>query len=552
MATIKKQTPETENEFRQMLKSHLSAGYQMIYVQTAEEARAEDEIKIAAKEALNADVIIWDVANGFSDNAPECFQNIRNTPHAALSAIYEQRKESEKQNNYVFIFRDLDDYFMEPVVRRNMQTLAGHTMLVNNHAQWPIIVVSKSGIIHHKLQALLPVLEMPLPDATMLEASVDRITAVAKMKDPLEPVLKRKIVDSLRGLTALESEDCLSRCYVQCREFDHRVIPVIKAEKARMIKKSQVLQCIQEDSLPKPEDLGGFNALMDWIDKRKLAYHPAARTMLIDPPRGITITGVPGTGKSQCAMAIASALDLPCYRLDVGALFGSRVGESEERTRDTFRTVDAQNGCVLMIDEADKGLGGSLTSSGDSGVTRRVFGTLLTWLAESKSNTFTVMTLNRTDGLPPELLRAGRFDAMFYTDIPTASVRRSIFEIHLRKRGVPLDQLDFGEDEWAELISATENYVGAEIEEVVRSARYAALTRVLGKYDPSATNIDENAIPMFDELITATTEIKPMASQDGHDVQQIRDFCAKNAKPVAYPEAKKHVSTTRRISPVST
>jgi SpoVK/Ycf46/Vps4 family AAA+-type ATPase len=208
------------------------------------------------------------------------------------------------------------------------------------------------------------------------------------------------------------------------------------------------------------------------------------------------------------------------------------VGESEQRTRDVLKQIDAQRGCVLVIDEADKALGNAHSSQGDSGVTRRVFGTILTWLAENKSKTFCIMTLNRTEGLPPELTRAGRFDAMFYTDLPNDAERRLILEIHLRKRDVVLENLGLKDGDWAEILKATEGFVGSELEEVVKSARYLALEEAHNAGGELHGN------PSFDNLIEAIGATVPLTQRDPEGMDKIRDYCKGKAQPVTTPTKK--------------
>ncbi len=243
---------------------------------------------------------------------------------------------------------------------------------------------------------------------------------------------------------------------------------------------------------------------------------------------------VHNTGKSMVAKATCMILGLPGYILDIGSLFGSLVGESEQRTRDALKQVDAQQGCVLVIDEADKVLGNINNSSGDSGVSRRVFGTILNWLAENRSRTFCLMTLNRTAGLPPELMRAGRFDAMFYTELPNATERKQILDIHLRMRGVEPATMDVTADDWAAIIEKTNGFVGSELEEVVKDARYRAF------------ETHRTGTPTADHLLLAAAAVIPMTATDPEGMKEIRQFCVGKAKPVTTATV---VRTARRTTP---
>jgi hypothetical protein len=227
---------------------------------------------------------------------------------------------------------------------------------------------------------------------------------------------------------------------------------------------------------------------------------------------------VHNSGKSVAAMTTAKVLGLPLFKLDIGAVFAGLVGQSESNLRRALAQVAAQDGCVLMIDEIDKGLSNAHTASGDSGTTSRVFGALLSWLSNKKDRTFVVVTMNRTTGLPPELLRAGRFDAMFYADVPTPDERRQIMEIHLRKRHVNKSGID--DAVWEHIVRQTDQFVGSELEQVVINARYLSFRQ------------RRSGIPALEEWLQAISEVTPLCKLDPEGVKAIRDFCVSRAKPV--------------------
>ncbi len=238
------------------------------------------------------------------------------------------------------------------------------------------------------------------------------------------------------------------------------------------------------------------------------------------------------THNSMCAKITAREFGLPLIIMNIGAVYGSLVGESERRIRTALNTIDALDGSVVLVDEAEKALGGADQAAGDSGVSRRVFGTLLTWLTEKKSRTFVVMTMNRTRGIPPEFLRRGRFDQIFYTDIPDPIERDTILRIHCKKRGVDTKQLNT--PEWGKLIDITNNFVGAELEQIVCDARFDAFAnRSTGQ-------------PTVAELINAATQIKPLADAEKENIEDIRRLCEGYACPVSI---KRHtqVKKTRAV-----
>jgi len=535
LATSPKKEKE-KVEFAQLLNEHLRAGYQCMFVPSSEEARLEAEVTKVAKQ-LSMGVITWGCDEGFS--APDAVRNQKKyqSPHAALQAIAGEG--SPFQGNNVFVFRDLDDFQADPTVRRILRSLCEGNKLVNKRYKRPIIITSPKRQIHEKIKSCCTVVEFDLPGEDKLKQTLEFVRASIESNDPskaqVSDELSDGIVQCLRGLTSNEAENALARCLVRHGGFSEDMLGTIKDEKASIVKKSEVLTYIPEKDQATRETIGGFDELMTWIDRRRLAYSRDAQEKRIDYPKGVVLIGVPGTGKSYVAAAVARFLGLPGYIMDIGSVFGSLVGESEQRMRDAIRQIEAQQGCVLLLDEADKAFGGATDSQGDSGVTRRVFGQLLTWLASKQDRTFVIMTLNRTKGIPPEFLRAGRFDAVFWTDLPHEGERKEIIDIHLKKRGVEPSELEMGDNEWEEIIQATNGYVGAELEQLVKEARYISYeNREVGD-------------PNFDDLLAAKESIIPLSQLEQEKVNEIREWCKNRAKNVSSPPPRKRQARTRSV-----
>lgn len=298
------------------------------------------------------------------------------------------------------------------------------------------------------------------------------------------------------------------------------VLQFISEKKASVLKASSALELLPYERQPDPRYIGGFDNLLKFVSRRKEAMTVEAKDQRIDTIKGIILMGIPGTGKSMAAKAIGRVLDMPVVILDVGSLFGSLVGESESRVRNALSTVDAMDGCVLVIDEADKALAGARSEdfSGDSGTSQRVLGTILSWLQDKTSTTFVVLTLNRTDSLPPEFLRLGRFDRIFYTDLPSDEERRTILDMHFKKRGC---YPRLTEAEWRYIVKDTENFVGAELEVVVTESRLIAFYK------------NKQATPSFNDIMEAIKGIVPMAQFDAERIARIRKFCVGRATPVS-------------------
>lgn len=522
--------------FGQTVREYLDAGYQCLLIRTAEEARVVAEIAAVAR-ADDYHVICWDRVNGF-DCLPRARALPYRDPHVATFVLSGQPFSTEIPAlpnippRTIFVFYDLDDYFQDPAVRRSVQNLCAREELVNGTVRHPLIIISARGEIHPKLRSHIALLDFALPDDTAIREQIRGVTIVHDNRQIVLPESREDaIVGALRGLTLTEATNAFTRALTRQRTcgqrqdgeidwFDDTFVQTILDEKASIIRKSEVLTYIPEDHQATADEIGGYDNWLAFVQRRALAYTRAAEAVKLDFPKGAVLLGVPGTGKSMVARAAARLLRLPGYFLDVSAVFDSLVGASEARMRDALRQVEAQRGAVLVLDEVDKAFGGAHESQGDSGVTRRVFGQLLTWLAEKNDRTFVVATLNRTKGLPPEFLRAGRFDRIFYTDLPTPAERDQILKIHLRKRGVPPETCGLTEAQWKKLIAATDGFVGAELEECVREARYLAFER------------RNTGVPNYDDLCFAAEGIIPMSRMDAENIAAIREFCRGRATPV--------------------
>ena len=544
-----------DSRFRQEVAEHVAAGYQALYVQSSEEVRVEEELSAVAKQ-VGAQLITWDAISGFTGLDVQGEESRIGPaeaamPHKALALLDPDAGDDTELfgPRALIVMRDLDDFFADFRVRRWLQTLTLRQKLNNTRRNWVLILISAKCSLPEKLRPCFSLIEFSLPTEEQMHKYVEQLVpAVQRLRErnaerlqdddssaELDPDLHRELTSNLLGLTALEAENCLARVLVRYKGWTPDMLSTVKDEKAAIIRKQEVLTYIPEDSVQSREHVGGYEAYLEWLDRRKLAYTEKARQYNIDFPRGCILIGPPGTGKSMVAKMTCVVLGKPGYILDIGSLFGSLVGESEQRTRDVLRQLDANPGCVLVLDEADKALGNAVNSSGDSGVTRRVFGTILTWLAENQSRTFCIMTLNRTTGLPPELLRAGRFDAMFYTALPSAEERRNILDIHLRLRGEDPTALELADGDWEHLIRKTKDFSGAELEEVVREARYLALSQ------------QGTGTPTFEQLTTAAASVTPMAKYDADGLKEIMSFCEGRARPVAKTHRAKRKSSGRRL-----
>jgi ATP-dependent 26S proteasome regulatory subunit len=314
------------------------------------------------------------------------------------------------------------------------------------------------------LRKEIPTVELELPGVDDLRLVLADAAAALGVRAAEDEAL----IDAARGLTVMEARLAFGRAAAELGRLDHSAVPLVAQEKERIIKQSEVLEYYPTDA--RMTDVGGLDQLKTWLDRRGRAFGAGARDFGLDSPKGVLLLGVQGCGKSLLAKAIAATWQFPLLRFDMGKVFGGIVGQSEGNIRTALQVAQALAPCVLWIDEIEKGLAGMGSSDQtDGGTTARVVGTLLTWMQEKKDPVFVVATANRIDMLPPELLRKGRFDEIFFVDLPTRAVREEILSIHIKKKR--RDPNDFA---LAELAARSVGFSGAELEEAVREGLYDA------------------------------------------------------------------------------
>jgi AAA+ superfamily predicted ATPase len=314
------------------------------------------------------------------------------------------------------------------------------------------------------LRKEIPTIELDLPGIDDLRVVLDDAATALGVRASADEAL----LDAARGLTVMEARLAFGKAAAELGRLDPGAVPLVAQEKERIIKQSEVLEYYPTDA--RLTDVGGLDQLKEWLDRRGRAFGAGARDFGLDAPKGVLLLGVQGCGKSLLAKAIAATWQFPLLRFDMGKVFGGIIGQSEGNIRTALQVAQALAPCVLWIDEIEKVLAGMGSSDQtDGGTTARVVGTLLTWMQEKKDPVFVVATANRIDMLPPELLRKGRFDEIFFVDLPTRAIREEILSIHLKKKR--RDPKDFA---LADLAARSVGFSGAELEEAVREGLYDA------------------------------------------------------------------------------
>ncbi|HEY9638904.1 MAG TPA: AAA family ATPase [Coleofasciculaceae cyanobacterium] len=464
----------------------LRARYPLIYIPTREEERVETAIAQSAKQG-NRSFYIWDFVDGYQGNANDAGFGRRN-PLQALEFV----EKLPATVAAIFVLRDFHRFLEDVSVARKLRNLA---RLLKSQPK-NMVILSPQLNVPEDLGEVLTVLEFPLPHIPEIQAELERLFSATGQA--LEPRVLDEVARSCQGLSMERIRRVLAKAIATHGSFQSEDVELILEEKRQTIRQTQILDFYP--ATEKISDIGGLDNLKDWLLRRGGAFSERARQYGLPHPRGLLLVGIQGTGKSLTAKAIAHHWHLPLLRLDVGRLFAGLVGESESRTRQMIQLAEALAPCVLWIDEIDKAFAG-FDGRGDSGTTSRVFGTFITWLAEKASPVFVVATANNIQALPPEMLRRGRFDEIFFVGLPSQEERRAIFAVHLSRlrphnlKAYDLDRLAY----------ETPDFSGAEIEQILVEAMHIGFSQ---NRDFTTEDILEAASQMIPLARTAQDQIQ--------------------------------------------
>jgi AAA+ superfamily predicted ATPase len=442
----------------------LRARYSCVAIVTPEEDEALETVLHAAIET-DHEVLIWSQSVGVRDALLRDSPPTIDTEHPA-AALYHLGSLDAKRR--LIILLDLVPHLSkdERTLRqwrdlvRKCQRDGSTMVLIDHHSERPPVV-----------RAWSTEFELTLPDEAALEKILKNTLRARNEESPVQVYLNRRdldtIIRNLKGLTPRQARQIILDAVCGDSRLDISDVNHILAQKRRLLQSAGLLEFVEA-----PVDLteiGGLNRLKNWLNQRRCALSKDAVEFGLTAPKGVLMLGVQGAGKSLAAKAVATAWQMPLMRMDVGALYDKYIGESERRLRDTLQQAELMAPIVLWIDEIEKAFASAASRSVDGGLSQRMFGTLLTWMQERSGGVFTIATANDIEALPPELLRKGRFDEIFFVDLPTPEARAQIFAIHLKKRRRDPARFDL-----AALAGASEGYSGAEIEQAVLSALHTA------------------------------------------------------------------------------
>lgn len=492
------------------IKDMLNAYYPVLYLTSFEYERTKQKIygiinslRLEKKEVR---LFKWNCVEGLNlitvEGQHQYLGEEYDDAEMVLKFIYNDKEISKD----IFVLEDFSNYIEEEKVKFYVRSIAERAKHTNTHA----ILLSAVYKLPIELEKYVTVLNIPLPDRLDMERTLVQVERQCKINLSVE--MRNRMVDAALGMTSMEAD--LAFCLAAVKDDLGENAPyTVSSEKEQIIRKSGIL-----DYFPKNEnlkDVGGMEVLKDWLFKRQKAYEKKARDFGLQEPKGLLLLGVPGCGKSLTAKTIASYWNMPLLRLDIGKVFQGLVGSSEDNIRKAIATAEAVAPCVLWIDEIEKGLSGVQSSGAtDGGVTSRIFSTILTWMQEKTSPVFVVATANNINLLPPELLRKGRFDEIFFVDLPNEEERKKIFEIHLAKKNQNSQSFPM------EMLSRkTEGFNGAEIEECIKEAMFVAY-------------VDNPEAPVLkaSHLVDAISKTVPLSTTMKEQISALRQWASTRAK----------------------
>jgi MoxR-like ATPase len=493
----------------------IRARYPILYLLSAEEMRVESLLLDIAQRRQKK-VFEWSSTTGVLPAGSSIqVQKNRSAPSKdpllALDLVIDQVEPA------IFIFKDFHPFLSKahPVVIRKLKEIAQHL----KNSQKTIILLSPVLELPVELEKEVTLLNFPLPSRAELSQMLDRIIEdirhVAPVRIELDAHGRERLLQAALGLTLGEAENVFAKILVTHQSLSGAHVQDVFSEKQQIVRKSGLLEYYP--AAETMDQVGGLSVLKDWLNKRAVAFTDEARAFGLPAPKGVLLLGVQGCGKSLCAKAVSSLWQLPLLRFDMGRMFGSFVGSSEENIRRAIAVAESVAPAILWVDEIDKAFSGAQSSGlSDAGTSARVFGTFLTWLSEKSAPVFVVTTANDISHLPPELMRKGRLDETFFVDLPASKEREQIFFIHISKRG--RNPANFNLPALAE---AAEKFSGAEIEEAVISALYDAFS--------AQTEITTK------QILLAVRQTVPLATTMDEHIDRLRrwaDGRARNANAV--------------------
>ena len=481
-------------KFNDELTLLLKARYPVIFINTIEEDRVEYVIRKHIKANLNRSIYSWDFVDGYTNN-PNNEGFAKRNPLQALELIERLTAETPA----IFLLKDFNRFLTDISISRKLKNIARILKLQPK----TIIIIGSDFDIPKELQDLITVLQFQLPNAVEINQELTRL--IESLNIDIRSQLFESLIQTCQGLSLERIRRVLSRIIATHRTIDKNSIEILLSEKKQIICQTEILEYWSVNE--KITSIGGVENLKEWLKKRKASFGIQASNYGLPTPRGLLLVGIQGTGKSLTAKAIATEWQLPLLKLDVGKLFGGIVGESESRLRQMIEVSETLAPCILWIDEIDKAFNNN-DNNGDSGTSNRVLGTFISWLSEKTKPVFVVATANNVDRLPLEVIRKGRFDEIFFLDLPKKQEREQIFKIHIKE----FRPNSWNLFEYEKLAQLSESFSGAEIKQSIIEAMYHAF------YEQREFTTDD--------ICLALNELIPLAQLESSQTTRLQNWAS--------------------------
>ncbi len=515
-------------DFEKEIKIHIEARYPVLWLVSFEERRVEKILEDMCRET-GFKFWSWSVSRGLYSAEKKKWEPLGR--EKVLTTIEERIQKSGEENN-LFLLKDIAGYFSSHEFLRKFRDIPA---IIDEHSPINTVCILSPTLteIPPELEEDIIVIELSLPDYNEIEEMVIK-TFGKLIPEKWHASTRSVLYKSLQGLSMDNIRRVVRKAVsLNNGSLNEECITYIQEEKQQIIKKQKILDYYTHKETI--EHIGGLGEIKKWFIEREHIFRLSkekADTLGLDTPRGLMLIGVPGSGKSLCCKALAGIWNLPLLRLDVGRLFGSTVGESEKNIRRCIQLAEAVSPCILWIDEIDKAFGGVSGFQGDSGTQLRVFGTFVTWLQEKEKPVFVIATANDPKNLPPELWRKGRYDEVFFVDLPSSDEREEIFKIHLENRGQNINHLNL-----KELAQNSQGYTGAEIEQAVKDAIVATFNMFHeGKDAEDAERVIDGLSNLKAEqnvLLSSLRNITPLSALKKEEIDELRNWSHRRARPAS-------------------
>ncbi|MDJ0730124.1 MAG: AAA family ATPase [Crocosphaera sp.] len=479
-------------KFNDELNLFLKARYPILYINTIEEDRVEYVVRKNVKTNLNRSIYTWDFVDGYTNN-PNNEGFAKRNPLQALELVERLSAETPA----IFLLKDFNRFLNDLSVSRKLRNISRILKLQPK----TIIILGSDITIPTELKDLVTILQFQLPLKDEIEQELSRL--VNSLGIEIDSQLFENLTQACQGLSLERIRRVLSKIIATYKTIDENSISVLLSEKKQIIRQTEILEYASVTE--KIDNLGGLDNLKDWLQKRRTAFSIQASNYGLPTPRGLLLIGIQGTGKSLTAKAIANEWKLPLLKLDVGKLFGGIVGESESRLRQMINVAETISPCILWIDEIDKAFS-TTESKGDSGTSNRVLATFTSWLSEKTHPVFVISTANNIDLLPLEIIRKGRFDEIFFLDLPKKEEREEIFRIHLKE----FRPNSWKEFDYLQLAESSESFSGAEIRQSIIEGMYQAF------YEKREFKTED--------ICYALNELIPLAHLESDQMKKLQDW----------------------------